>query len=272
MVKNYRHPAFCRLFLVLAVICVLTGCKSKHEKIQTSETAATEISISTESLPHTETEAGESDVDADTNESSTKNSSTTMNTYTSGKISIQYPSILSIKDQTKAAAIDNLIKDNALSVIDAYQIDSTSDTLKISCQILSVNSNRITITYNGYVHMANAADPVNLFYSNTIDVEEGKNIGLSRYADPYTMAGYVMSNDCHFLDKTAQQAEQLRAWLHTEGSKQSYTTMFNQADFPFDTKFPSTFSYEYGGGICFSVPVSHDLGDYAIVIYTPETK
>jgi len=272
MVKNRRKQSLRQFFLILAGICILTGCKSRHEKIQISETssAATEISVPAEPVSHPETKTGELGTDTE-KKSSEQNSSAKMNTYTSGKISIQYPSILTIKDPAKTAAIDSLIKENALSVIKAYQA-GTSDTMAVSCKVLSANSNRITITYSGYVHMDGTADPVKLFYSNTIDVEAVKSIGFGQYADPYTMAGYVMSNDCQFLDKTAQQAEQLRSWLHTEGNIQSYTAMFKQADFPFDSEFPSSFSYEYGGGICFSVPVSHTLGDYTIVIYTPETK
>ena len=34
----------------------------------------------------------------------------------------------------------------------------------------------------------------------------------------------------------------------------------------------SDFSYEKQGEIYFSIPVSHSLGDYAIVKFTPETK
>lgn len=276
MVKKYRYRPFCQLLLVLAGICILSGCKKKNEKIQTDESpSAPEISISVESSSHSETTTGKAETDTDSGsdeESSSKNSSVKMNTYTKGKISIQYPSILHMKNAEKTAAIDSLIKDNALSVISAYPVDESADTLSITCRVLSANSNRITITYKGYVHTAAAADPVQLFYSNTIDVEDVKNIGFSRYADPYTMAGYVMSDDCYFLDQTAEQAAQLRSWLHTEGTLQSYTTMFKQADFPFDSEFPSSFSYEDGGDICFSVPVSHDLGDYAIVVYTPDTK
>ena len=53
-----------------------------------------------------------------------------------------------------------------------------------------------------------------------------------------------------------------------------YTDIFENADFPFDAEnyWPSTFSYEKQGEIYFSIPVSHSLGDYAIVKFTPETK
>lgn len=276
MVKRCRNQSLCQLFLVLAGICIMTGCKSKNEKIQTSDTssAVTEISVPVDSLSP-ETTAADLVTETDTaaeNENNDTNSPTKMNTYISGNISIQYPSVLNIKDQAKADAVDSLIKENALSVIKAYQADGSIDTMVISCKVLAANSNRIILTYSGYVQMNKAAEPVKLFYSNTIDINEVKNIGFDRYADPYTMAGYVMSDDCRFLEKTEQQAAELRSWLHKEGTIESYTTMFKQADFPFDSDFPSSFSYEYDGGICFSVPVSHNLGDYAIVIYTPDTK
>lgn len=277
MINNFRIRSFCRL-AVWSGILILTGCKSRHEKIEISETRpAAEISVPADSLsrpdPGAGTPAADTAAEKETDSpADTPNAAVRMNTFSAGKISIRYPSILTVTDETKAAAVNSLIKDNALSVIEAYEADGEKDIMDISCKVLSADSNRIIITYSGYIHMDGAAYPVNLFYSNTIDVKTVSNIGLGRYADPYTMAGYLMSNDCQFLDKSAQEAEQLRSWLHTEGTVQSYTAIFNRADFPYDSEFPSSFSYEYGGAICFSVPVSHALGDYAIVIYTPDTK
>ena len=83
-----------------------------------------------------------------------------------------------------------------------------------------------------------AAYPVSVFYTNTVDLNQVRNLGLSDYTDGYTMAGYVL------------------------------------ADFPLasDTVWPESFSYENHGTICFSVPVPHALGDYVIVAFDPSTK
>ncbi len=286
MIKKAMNPFIYTFIMALASAVLISGCKGKNEKIDSSNvssaqtetmaessaaaTSAPEISISNP------TAADNKDKDSTgpdkTNQADTQNISTKTNTYTSGKISIQFPSVTNLKDQSKAAAIDTLMKENALSVIEAYNVDSIKDTLTVTCKVLSAGSNRITVTYSGLLSTEGAAHPLNIFYSNTIDVKKTDNIGFSKYSDPYTMAGYVMSNDCIFLDKTPQQTQEIRNYLHSEGTLESYTQLFNQADFPFDSTFPASFSYEHEGTIFFSVPVNHALGDYVIVIYTPDTK
>lgn len=285
MIKKTNNRFLYTLLLAIAGSVMITGCRNKSEKIDSTNagTANTETMADTtaadESIVIPESGTSESGSDAaDTADGGTgsqtpaQNTSTRMNTYTSGNISIQYPSIINLNDENKTTAIDTLIRDNALSLIEALQIDPAKDTLEITCNVLSADKARITITYEGYLNTAGAAHPVNLFYSNTIDVAKADNIGFSRYADPYTMAGYVMSDDCLFLDKTPQQTEEIRSHLHSEGTLNSFTQMFNNADFPFTADFPSSFSYEHEGTIFFSVPVTHALGDYVIVMYTPENK
>ncbi|MGL5436668.1 MAG: hypothetical protein ACRDBO_14895 [Lachnospiraceae bacterium] len=288
MIKRFKNPLFYTTLLALASTCMITGCKSNYEKINVSgsqshqeetmtDTSAVESGVSVQETSTANSSADDTDAEGTAgsdkgNSSSVQNISSKMNTYKSGNISIQYPSVIHLKDQSKTTAIDNLIKNNALSVIQAYGIDSAKDKLEITCKVLSADSNRITITYSGYLNTAGSAHPFNLFYSNTIDVAKADNIGFSKYADPYTMAGYVMSNDCRFSDKTPQQTEEIRSYLHTEGSLESYTQIFNQADFPYDSDFPSSFSYEHEGTIYFTIPVTPALGDYVIVVYTPDTK
>ena len=55
-------------------------------------------------------------------------------------------------------------------------------------------------------------------------------------------------------------------------------TLFEDADFPLvkendiNEGFPKVFSYESGGDIFISMPVSHELGDYVLIKYSPNTK
>ena len=118
-----------------------------------------------------------------------------------------------------------------------------------------------------------AAYPVSVFYTNTMDLNQVRDLGLSDFTDGYTMAGYVLSDDVEFLGVTQEQKE---AFLKYRDSLDMdiLTEVFNGADFPLasENAWPESFSYESHGTICFSVPVPHALGDYVIVTFNPSTK
>ncbi len=282
--------------LMAAGLCtalLLSGCGKKHEKIDLSSkhTTAAETMAETmaPSVPET-TEADSIDVTleagienaAGTGSSGSVSGSVTntngvkteMASYTSGKVSIQYPVISSLGDEKAQTAVNDLIKTNALSVLKAYEVDEATDTLDIQCKVLEADRNRITITYEGSVMAQGAAYPVSLFYSNTVDVRNISNIDLPQMADPNKLATYVLSDECVFLtDDSAAVREMLKTVNEAEKRNQSYyAAMFNQADFPVGSSFPSCFSYEQDGDVYFSIPVPHAAGDYVIAIFTPENK
>ena len=120
--------------------------------------------------------------------------------------------------------------------------------------------------------MKNAASyPVNVFYTCTVDLNKEVLLGLSDYADPYTMAGYILSDDC-VLEKPSDSKEALES-LKTQDINTLWGIL-KEADFTSETdsRFPESFSYENQGNIYISVPVPHALGDYVIVRFTPDTK
>lgn len=271
----------------LVTVGLITGCKKDtREKIDLSTihtTAAQEtMAPETTSSPFVETTTaaaeptstatgGAANTTKKPSGSSVKNITTKLLTYTAGSISIQYPSVLNLDDTQKTASLDTLLKDNALSIAKARELDGSRDSLTVTCEVLSADRNRITAVYKGILTKKDAPYPVNVFYTNTIDVNKAENIQLKKYADPYTMAGYVLSGDCTFYGAAPELTTALMEAKNST-TLQQYTTLFTNADFPFQGTFPTSFSYEYEGSIFFSIPVAHALGDYAIVVYTPDTK
>ena len=196
-----------------------------------------------------------------------------LETYSSGNISIQYPVVSQMNDSAKQDNVNELLKTNALSIIQANDLDETADTLTVKCEVISADRKRLTAVYKGDRMCNGAAYPVSVFYTNTVDLNQVRNLGLSDYTDGYTMAGYVLSDDVEFVGITQDQKE---AFLEYRDSLDLdiLTEVFNGADFPLasDTVWPESFSYENHGTICFSVPVPHALGDYVIVAFDPSTK
>ncbi|RGY97482.1 hypothetical protein [Clostridium sp. AM58-1XD] len=258
--------------LVLTSACMMWGCKSKNKVDLTSAhtTAADETMSAAETLPTTE-EAAEVTTAADETASAQSGTGASISTYKSGKVSIEYPAV-SESTSSNAAAVNELLKKNAVSAVKAYGVNESSDTMTIKCNVVSVNNKRLTAVYTGEVTAAGAAHPTAVYFTNTVDLNKASDVGLSTYADPYTMAGYVMSDDCKFYNLTAEQEKAVKEYKNSQ-SIDTYNKLFKQADFPLrgDT-FPECFSYEKQGEIRISIPVPHALGDYAIVVFTPETK
>ena len=261
--------------VVLAGAILAVACSSQEtpEKIDLSTihtTAAETLAPETSSQETAET--GEESTEAES--SSAQSISYEIAAYTEGdSISIEYPVISGMSDPSSQEKANQLLKDNALSILKAWDTESGGCTIEIQCQVPALSQKRITVLYTGYASQEGAAHPVNQFYTNTVDLSSCKDMGLSDFADPYTMAGYVLSDDVEF---DGVNGDQLTALLEERSAMdiESYTDIFENADFPFDAEnyWPSTFSYEKQGEIYFSIPVSHSLGDYAIVKFTPETK
>lgn len=226
-----------------------------------------------ETLPPPSTEAPTTQAPEETKENASS-VSVSLDTYTSGKISIQYPVVSQMEDASKETKINELLKSNALSVIKAHDLDEEKDSLEIKCKVISADRKRITVTYSGILTAENAAQPLNLFFSNTLDLLQVQNMGLSDFTDAYTMAGYVLSEDVTFYNTTAESEIAAREYFQKDLSMDKLTLIFDGADFPLDKEgsWPSSFSYEKQGTIYFSVPVPHALGDYVIVSFDPSTK
>ncbi len=277
MKKYTHHPKLRKttiLFLTaVSVSCIASGCKKEeHEKIDLSTVHTTAAETMAETTA-SETSQADADIqlgDSSSDQADAHNVSTTLQTYEKGEVSIQYPSVVNL-DNGKAEDIDQLLKKNALAILDAWDINPQEDALDIDCQVMSADRNRITVCYSGSYTAKDAAYPSQIFYSNTIDVSQVSDIGFSQLADPYTMAGYVLSDDCEFHTNDKNLEAELLEYKNTQ-SIQYYTDLFNKADFPISGTFPESFSYEHEGTIFFSIPVPHALGDYAIVKYTPDTK
>ncbi|WP_320948796.1 hypothetical protein [Enterocloster bolteae] len=219
------------------------------------------------------TQAPETEETTEGQEDAASSVSASIETYTSGKVSIQYPAVDQMDDTSKKDKINELLKTNALSFIKANDIDEANDTLDIKCKVISVDRKRLTATYTGTLSAKGAAHPVNLFYSNTVNLLQAQNLGLDDFTDAYTMAGYVLSDDVKFSGISSDVEAQVLSY-RSSMDLDSLTAVFNSADFPLssETQWPESFSYEKQGTIYFSLPVPHALGDYVLVAFDPTTK
>ncbi len=188
-----------------------------------------------------------------------------------GGISIEYPILSNLRDSSLTDKVNQLLKDNAVRIISGYDLDPDSDTLSIQCKILSLDRKKAVITYQGTLMVKDSAYPSDIFYTTTVDLNKGTLLGLSDYADAYTMAGYLRSDDVVIVK--AAEAEAVKSYLKSQEIDVLWATL-RKCDFTAtDTgDFPQAFSYEDQGSICISYPLPHGLGDYVIVRFDPDTK
>lgn len=287
------------VILTLSLICAisLAGCGKKNQDktdlTSTHTTAAETMSPTTTAAETKETTAadkettdaagGKTKKDDAKKTDSASSVTTSIHTYTTGNISIEYPVVSNLSKAAVQEKINKLLNEHALEFIKAYGVNESKDSLTVKCRVVSADRRRLTTVYTGSYMPDGGAHPVSLFYTNTIDTALGEDMGLTNYADPYTLAGYVLSGDCQFADADAALEKELMK-IKNDTDIETYTEMFRRADFPWKApkttskdsdeavKFPEVFSYEEQGTIYVSIPVPHALGDYALIKYTPDTK
>ena len=98
---------------------------STPEKIDLSTTHTTEAP--SESAKEPETTSAPETTAPETTASSTASVTSSLETYTSGNISIQYPQVSGLSDSKLQDSINENLKNNALSVITGYEADEAKD-------------------------------------------------------------------------------------------------------------------------------------------------
>jgi hypothetical protein len=258
--------------LLSATAILAVGCKKKSttdlSSTYTTAEPSTEKEIKTTAAPTAPAQNPSAVVDpAFKTQSSTYQSD-------NKNVSIAYPKLAEMQDTAMQEKINALIEKNATSIVSALGVDPTKDKLDIQSSINNSDNSRLSIIYKGTLTKADGSTQA-IFYTNTIDLKNGQDLGLKDFADAETMAKYLLSDDIQLSDASADVTNK---FLEKRKSKsvEDYTNMLKNADFPVKSSdgktFPSSFSYQNGGDIYFTVPVDHDLGDYVTVIYSPKTK
>lgn len=187
--------------------------------------------------------------------------------FSKDKSEISYPKLTGSKDDT---SLNTMISGNAKLGLSTFATTPDSN-VKIKYNIKNQSGKRMSIVYTG------KSGDNNIIFTNNIDLESGKSIGLSDFADPLTLANYILSDDVVLENASNAQASGFAEYKKTL-SVDILKTLLEDADFPLvkendiNEGFPKVFSYESGGDIFIAIPVSHELGDYVLVKYSPATK
>ena len=282
---------------ILALPVISSGCKSKDtsdlKSIMTTEangamsptTTAVEgangamspttiapTGDSKESTSLAETKSGKTTT-GDKKSSSKSSVTENAQSYSKDKSKISYPKLSGI-DSKIESSVNKAIEDNAKLALDSFTSNAGS-TAELKYNVKNQSRNRMSIVYTGTLKTGNESKKI--IFTNNINLDTGESIGLTDFADPLTIANYILSDDVELENATNTQAAGFTEYKKTL-SVDTLKALLEDADFPLIKKndvnegFPKLFSYESGGDIFIAMPLSHELGDYVLVKYSPSTK
>ena len=281
---------------ILALPVIIAGCKSKDnsdlKSIMTTEAngamsptttavegangamSPTTIAPTSDSKESSLAETKSSKTTTAEKKSSSKSSVTeNAQSYSKDKSKISYPKLNGI-DSKIESSVNKAIEDNAKLALDSFTSNAGS-TAELKYNVKNQSRNRMSIVYTGTLKTGNESKKI--IFTNNINLDTGESIGLTDFADPLTIANYILSDDVELENATNTQAAGFAEYKKNL-TVDTLKALLEDADFPLIKKndvnegFPKLFSYESGGDIFIAMPLSHELGDYVLVKYSPSTK
>ena len=264
----------------IAVCALAFTCCKKREAVDLSSLHTT-AAVEKETIPET-TEAPTTALTEESADASKNNTNFSLKSEikkeTAGKATVEYPVVSNMKDAEKQKQVNALLRTNAMAIADVHP----DQTLSVKATIEAANLKRIVVSYKGELKNPSTSKTENLFYTNTVDLETVQNMRLSDYADAYTVAGYIASGD-YKLESVSANEQSVRSYINSsEKTTDYYFKKLQAADFSGGytadenstpaASWPEIFSYEKQGIVYVSIPLSSELGSYAIIKYSPDNK
>ncbi len=186
----------------------------------------------------------------------------TENRYTDKAISIAYPQITGLKNEDMQIAINNLLKKEALSILDAYE-DTGHLSLEVEYKITLQSPDVFSVQFFGMGNVEGTAHPLNLFYTANIDMYNGSKLRLK---DLTKIDKHLINEFKRYKVKDPKNNEAsvkaLQYILETYSDK-DLMEYFEQADTLSANENPaSVFSYLTEEALGISIGVPHVFGDH----------
>lgn len=259
------------LILLVSISTIASGCseqKSQAVKTPVASNAQTKAESTVKPTTTTTETKPSNSQSSNSTTNSTKNdnlqSSTSINyrlaknVYTNKNVTVNYPQITNFGDKNKQKLINNILKGEALKVLNYYKDSEGDVTSNINYTIKFEGKDRLSVQYSGTAYAKGAAHPNNIFYTTNIDLNKGVKLRLFD----------IVKIDENFVSRFKSSAD--KAKEPAKSSLEQYTTadlikMFKNAD-SLDNigtvNQSDTFSYFTKDALGISVSVSHAAGDH----------
>lgn len=140
--------------LLLVVIAILAaGCSSKNSSLEADKTSASANYVVAKA------------------------------NFTEKAIKIDYPQIIQLGDSNQQQKINDLLKNEALAILNDYKDERSELSLDISYVTKYQSPNILSIEYLGDFNLTGAAHPSNVIYTSNIDLKKASSIKLGDFLD-----------------------------------------------------------------------------------------
>jgi len=165
----------CLLITLISISIFTIGCAKTKEALTQPENTT---QAKTATVAKTSTEPSKS-TSSNVASSSGVTYQISKTVYTNKNITINYPQITNLGDTTKQKSINEILKSEALKVLDYYKDNTTELSLDINCTIKYNSENLLSVQYEGIGYAKGAAHPNNLFYTTNINLDKGTRLRLA---------------------------------------------------------------------------------------------
>lgn len=239
-----------RSWLLLVCGIILTGCQKETETLVTTESLTEE---------RIEQESTEEKQEIDWTE----------NIFAEESVFISYP-VFSFQESVDAEGINQRIQEDALRVLEYFDVNIESDTLDITYEIADITKEWISIVYCGSYSRADAAYPTEVKYTSNLSLIDGQHLRLSQMESAAEAAQKIREGKYRVIGEEEERNAAVREWV--EGiAKEDLIQSLEAADFGTESyeSYPEWFSFwstiEGKTQISIVMPVIHALGDYAVL-------
>lgn len=181
--------------------------------------------------------------------------------YVDNYIKISYPQITGLSDTNKQKKINDLIKTEALKVLNYYNNIGKEISLDIDYDIKWKGSNLLSIQYSGLGNIKGFAYPNNIFYTSNIDINNINKLGLTdvvnideNFVEKFKKGRYVP------WDTGLKSAIDL---IKDDIDSYNLVREFKNADSMGEENTSFSFSYFTEDSLGISIGVAHAIGDHA---------
>ncbi|MCI9575375.1 MAG: DUF4163 domain-containing protein [Clostridiales bacterium] len=240
---------------MLAMTSVLAGCGNGNENIS---------SMVSEAGSQVESEGR---VDTPTDAVVNKQMTVAENVYTKEKINVKYPIVGKMDVPESANAVNTLIQQDMLAVMDQYLSISPSYAGTFNYELLYNDGKILSIVYRGTLTAGDAAYPINAVFTTNINLEKGERMSSGAPEKAAEIANLLISGKGYEV-VGEEELQQAVITALTAMEPETLTKTIAEADFGPDKKPTAFTAYAGENKVAVYLPVEHAIGDVAIVTLT----
>ena len=191
-----------KLFIVVLLVCgvSLTGCQSETETFVTTRVEETSLKENLEQDSLEQNETKEEEVDW------------TEELFIGESVLISYP-VFSFQKTIDANAINQQIKEDALRILEYFDVNMESDTLDITYEIADITKDWISIVYSGSYSRADAAYPTAVKYTSNLSLKDGLHLQISQMRPVEELAQKIVEGNYRVIGESEELKTAIREMI-----------------------------------------------------------